>query len=60
MVRRENDDHYSAEETDQRLRAALRGAFSGPPTPLAKIPTREGRKRAKGTPSRARVTKEKA
>jgi hypothetical protein len=54
-----DSDQHSPEETEQRLRKIMRGAFSGPPTPLAKIPTREGRKRSKGTPSRVRVTKKK-
>jgi hypothetical protein len=34
---------YSAEETEQRLRKILRGAFAGPPTQLKDIPTREGK-----------------
>jgi len=39
------DDQYSAQETEQRLQKTLRGAFSGPPTPLKDIPTREGESR---------------
>ena len=29
-------------ETNDRLQAILRGAFTGPPTPLRAIPTRHG------------------
>jgi hypothetical protein len=32
-------------ESDERLQAILRGAFSGPPTPLKDIPTRHGESR---------------
>jgi len=39
------DDHYSDDETEQRLQKALRGAFNGPPTPLKDIPTRHGESR---------------
>jgi hypothetical protein len=35
-----------ADETDQRLKQILRGAFSGPPTPLKDIPTRAGESRS--------------
>ena len=35
----------SEEETKQRLQKILQGAFSGPPTPLKDIPTREGESR---------------
>jgi len=38
-------DLYGAEETDQRLKKILKGAFSGPPTPLKDIPTRGGESR---------------
>ena len=40
------DDQYSTKEAKRRLGAALLGAFSGPPTPLKDIPTREGESRA--------------
>ena len=33
------------EETEQRLQKTLQGAFSGPPTPLKDIPTRDGKSR---------------
>lgn len=42
---KQSDEAYSDEETRQRLSKILHGAFSAAPTPLAKIPTREGRKR---------------
>jgi hypothetical protein len=35
-----------SEEAEQRLKKILRGAFSGPPTPLKDIPTRDGESRA--------------
>ena len=34
------------DETDQRLRAILKGAFAGPPTPLKAIPKRNGESRS--------------
>jgi hypothetical protein len=34
------EDQYSAEETEQRLKKILKGAFNGSPTPLKDIPTR--------------------
>jgi hypothetical protein len=39
---------FGPKETQQRLQAALRGAFSGPPTPLKDIPKRNGESRANG------------
>jgi hypothetical protein len=39
-------DNYSATDTQKRLKEALRGAFSGPPTPLKAIPKRNGESRA--------------
>ena len=38
-------EQYSPEETEQRLRAMMRGAAHRP-TPLKDIPTRRGKKRA--------------
>jgi hypothetical protein len=32
-------------ETERRLKSILRGAFSGPPTPLKDIPKRDGESR---------------
>jgi hypothetical protein len=50
------------EETQQRLQAILRGAFSGPPTPLKDIPKRNGESRAVGKdqPRRRRQRKNRA
>jgi hypothetical protein len=45
-AKQSTDDHYSAEETEQRLQKTLQGAFSGPPTPLKDIPTRNGESRS--------------
>jgi len=36
------DQQYSEKETQERLQRTLKGAFSGPPTPLKEIPTRTG------------------
>jgi hypothetical protein len=33
------------EQSEQRLQKILKGAFSGPPTPLKDIPTRSGESR---------------
>ena len=32
-------------EAETRLKAILRGAFAGPPTPLKEVPTRTGERR---------------
>lgn len=49
-------------ESTQRLRAILRGAFAGSPTPLKDIPKRNGKKRAigKDQPRRRRQRKKRA
>jgi hypothetical protein len=39
------------DETQQRLASILKGAFSGPPTPLKDIPTRTGESRQLGRPT---------
>jgi hypothetical protein len=36
------------DEAEQRLKKIMRGAFSGPPTPLKDIPKRDGESRAIG------------
>jgi hypothetical protein len=41
-------DQRSPEETEQRLQKLLEGAFSGPPTPLKRIPKRNGKSRSSG------------
>jgi hypothetical protein len=46
-----DNDQYSAKETQERLQKALQGAFSGPPTPLKDIPTRDGESRKIRRPS---------
>jgi hypothetical protein len=38
MKREDSDDKYSPEETEQRLRKLMRGAFSRPPTQMKDIP----------------------
>ena len=38
-------DQYSPEETEQRLRKLMRGAFAGPPTQMKAIPKRNGESR---------------
>jgi hypothetical protein len=40
-----DDDQYSAEETARRVKAAVKGAFSGVATPLKDIPKRNGESR---------------
>jgi hypothetical protein len=44
MIEKSHEQH-SREETKQRLRKTLQGAFSGPPTPLKDIATRDGESR---------------
>jgi len=41
-----DNDQYSEQETQRRLKSALRGAFRGPPTPLKRIPKKSGESRA--------------
>jgi hypothetical protein len=43
-------------ETDQRLEKILRGAFSGPPTPLKDIPKKSGESRASKAGSASSAT----
>jgi hypothetical protein len=56
-----DSDQYSPEETEQRLQKLLRGAFSGPPTPLKDIPTHTGESRAirKKKPQRRRLRRQR-
>jgi len=42
-------DSPSKKNEDERLKAALRGAFAGPPTPLKDIPKKGGESRTKKT-----------
>jgi len=50
-------DQYSPEETEQRVRAALRGAFKGSPTQLKDIPRKP---RASRTPPASRKVRKTA
>lgn len=50
------DDQRSPEETEQRVRAALRGAFKGSPTQLKDIPRKPRASRVKITTRKARKT----
>jgi hypothetical protein len=43
MKRTESDGQYSPEETEQRLRKLMRGAFAGPPTQMKDIPKKRKR-----------------
>jgi hypothetical protein len=47
------------EETEQRLKRMLKGAFSGPPTPLKDIPTRSGKQRTKRKPQPPRPRRQR-
>ena len=49
-----DNDQFSAEETERRLEKTLEGAFSGPPTLLKDIPTRQGKQRVKRKPQEPR------
>ena len=54
--RKKEESSQSDADAQQRLKAILQGAFSGPPTPLKEVPTRSGKKRAerKDQPPRKR------
>ena len=45
---KQNVDSFGEQEARQRLADVLRGAFSGPPTPLKAIPKRNGESRRMG------------
>jgi hypothetical protein len=47
-------DQFSKKETEQRLKATLRGAFAGPPTPLKDVPKKNGKSRALERPKKKR------
>ena len=47
-------DQYSPEETEQRLRKLMRGAFAGPPTQMKDIPPKRKVSRAKAATKKAR------
>jgi hypothetical protein len=46
LLGKKSDDQYSDKEAMRRLKSALSGAFSGPPTPLKHIPKKSGESRA--------------
>jgi hypothetical protein len=52
-MKTDQGDSRSADETEQRLGRLLQGAFSGPPTPLKRIPKKNGKSRAKPRESSA-------
>jgi hypothetical protein len=49
-------DQYSPDEIEHRLRAILRGAAKGPPTPLKDIPKKHGGSRSMPTARKPRKT----
>ena len=57
MPGHKHDDQFTDDESQQRLQKILRGAFSGPPTPLKAVPTRHGNKRAEPKLSRVRASR---
>jgi hypothetical protein len=64
MSQPKEQDQYSAEETERRVKAAVRGAFVGPPTPLKGIPKRNGESRLvgkapKGVPAQSKRRQKK-
>jgi hypothetical protein len=48
------------EETEDRLRKILKGAFSGSPTPLKDVPTRNGKRRKISASSASRANAKNA
>jgi hypothetical protein len=52
-----NPEQFSAKEAKDRLQRILRGAFSGPPTPLKNIPKRNGKSRAAAKPRKKKKTR---
>ena len=50
----EQQDQFSTEETEQRVRAALRGAFRGSPTQLKDIPRKPRASRVKAASPKTR------
>ena len=49
-----SSDQYSPEETEQRVRKALRGAFRGSPTQLKDIPRKPRASRVKAATRKVR------
>ena len=56
MPQRKPDDHYSPEETEQRLRTTLKAALNMRPTPLKDIPKRNGKPRGENRTHPKKVT----
>jgi len=52
----DNSHQYSPEETEQRVRKALRGAFRGSPTQLKDIPRKRSLGRAQSGTKKPRKT----
>lgn len=52
----DQQDQYGPEETEQRVRATLRGAFKGSPTQLKDIPRKPRASRTKPATPKARKT----
>jgi len=48
------NDEYNEQKAKRRLKQAMQGAFSGPPTPLKDIPTRAGESRAARKPEESK------
>lgn len=46
MAKQSRGDQYGKDEAVERLQKIMRGAFSGPPTPLKDIPKKSGESRA--------------
>jgi hypothetical protein len=51
-----DQDQYSAEETEQRVQRALRGAFKNSPTPLKAVPRKPRASRVNTAIRKARKT----
>lgn len=54
MTDKSDGEQYTADETEQRVRAALRGAFKGSPTQLKNIPRKPRASRVKASIRKAR------
>ena len=62
MTNNAKTETFSAEETERRVKAAVQGAFSGPPTPLKDIPKRNSESRvigkaSKGVPAQSKKSR---
>jgi hypothetical protein len=59
MKTTQSDGQYSAKETARRVKAAVQGAFAGPPTPLKDIPKKNGESRTIGQKNKRRISQSK-